>query len=485
MIRLNKARLRKGFTLTEVLMAMFVMAIGMISLLALFPAAFQQAKWALDNEQVARAGSNAQSMTEMAHMPVVHQLGRLPIVGTTTQSVRDDDLYRPSTGNGNMSWRLLASNADAPDISALTTKLGRNTYLMNEVPVGTGNYIWTFNTDKTLSILGSTAKVKLPPVFVDPVIASNPAFNSLLPFVTRNPNPTPPAFNVAPGLPFHVGVNTQDDGLTLPHAPFGFINPAALPVLAAYTNVNFRPPWSIGLPRSTMSQYLVDTGAVILRMQTEVSMGDEINFDTNGQPLVSSGQFARQRRFTWAYMCSWPDYRTPDVCEVTAVMFNSRPDMTGLSTAPAGEANYTGFPQAALDAGIEGAANNFGRCFVKGLTQAAIRLTSPQPINARVGDWILDNTFILPEYDSSNPSVTVPFLDEFIPNVLAPTNLRPGLVGGQFYKIMDISEVRSVGGIFYQTITIDRPAKSDGFSANILTGVADVITKSVGRMPQR
>ena len=40
---------RKGFTLTEVLMAMFVMAIGMISLLALFPVAFHNAKWALDN----------------------------------------------------------------------------------------------------------------------------------------------------------------------------------------------------------------------------------------------------------------------------------------------------------------------------------------------------------------------------------------------------------------------------------------------------
>jgi len=483
MFRYPEARPRKGFTLTEVLMAMFVMAIGMISLLALFPAAFQQAKWALDTEQVARAAGNAQSMTEMPHMAVTN-VGGLSFVGTTSQSVRNDDIYRPATTNKNSSWRLLATNADPLDTSALSTKLGRNTFLMVEVPAGSGNVFWTFNADKSLTIPGSTARVKLPPVFVDPVIASNSAFNSLRPFVTKNPNPAPPSFNVPPGLPFHVGVNTIDDpGMAA--APFGYIAPFNLPILAANTNANFRPPWSIGLPRFTMSQYLIDTGAVIMRMQTECSMGDEINFNTNGQPLITAGQFTRQRRFTWAYLCNWQDYRTPEVCEVTAVMFNSRPDMTGLSLAPAGEANYTGFPPVALAAGIEGAANNFGRCFVKGLTQAAIRLTSPQPINARVGDWILDNTFILPEFDVGNPLVTVPFLDEFFPTQFPGTTLRPGLVGGQFYKIMDISEVRTAGGLFFQTITLDRPAKSDGFSANLLTGVADVITKSVGRMPQR
>jgi len=53
--------------------------------------------------------------------------------------------------------------------------------------------------------------------------------------------------------------------------------------------------------------------------------------------------------------------------------------------------------------------------------------------------------------------------------------------------VLDVSSVRQVPatGLFFQTLTLDRPARSDGFSATVLSGVADVIIKGVGRMPQR
>jgi hypothetical protein len=103
---------------------------------------------------------------------------------------------------------------------------------------------------------------------------------------------------------------------------------------------------------------------------------------------------------------------------------------------------------------------------------------------------------ILPEYNDTIPAVEqqrVPFLDEYHPNAFyrfnllsgATLDLRPGLVGGHFYKVLDISPVQSAGGVFFQTLTLDRPARSDGFTATIMTGIADVITKSAGRMPQR
>ena len=84
-----------------------------------------------------------------------------------------------------------------------------------------------------------------------------------------------------------------------------------------------------------------------------------------------------------------------------------------------------------------------------------------------------------------------PFIDEYHPLAVYVTSaaplrvLRPGLVGGHFYKILDISPVQVVGGAFYQTITLDRPARSDGFSACYISGIADVIVKGLGRMPQR
>lgn len=456
MNRFLEARPRKGFTLTEVLMAMFVMAIGMISLLALFPAAFQQAKWALDSEQVARAAANAQSMTEVPHM----QVNAAGLVTGTATSVRNDDNYRPAFGNNNagMPWKQLGYNASTiPAIATeLGTRLGRTTFLVNydtlTEPTAPA-FRWTFDTN--VYALGNVPNslVKLPPVFVDPLVADLYIENAFT------------------NLPYHVGADLL----------------SCVPFRRGSNSVTGtrRPLWSVGIPRFSLSRYKNDVDPAGIRRTIETSMGDEINFDTNGQPLLTAGQFARQQRFTWAYLCQWPDYNTPDVCEVTAVMFNSRPQLTGLSATPPGEVTYTGTIVSPI--------------FTKGLTQATIILgTSPQPINTKVGDWVMDSTFILPEYDPTPiavaaapgtgiPPTTAPFLDRIstIPYPAGGRNLLPGLVGGHFYKILDISAVQGVSPNLFQTITIDRPAKSDGLSATFIAGIADVITKSVGRMPQR
>jgi hypothetical protein len=193
------------------------------------------------------------------------------------------------------------------------------------------------------------------------------------------------------------------------------------------------------------------------------------------------------------------------VCDVTAVVFNARPDNGGLSTFPPGESTYTSDLQASTLGGIEvGGPTNFGRVFVKGLSQAVIKLGSPEPSKLKVGDWILDSTMILPDYNDAFPLERAPFLDEFDPRPMASggfgnyyrfppapaaplRSLQPGLVGGHFYKVLDISEVRRspFGGPHFQTITLDRPAKSDGFTITHLAGIADVITKGVGKMPQK
>jgi len=233
-----------------------------------------------------------------------------------------------------------------------------------------------------------------------------------------------------------------------------------------------------------------------VRLQNEYSQGDEIDFGPNGQPILSPTlTYGRQRRFTWAYMCHWPDYASKEVCDVTAVVFNSRPaNVGGLASLPPGESTFVGNVGAAATAGTDTA--GFGRIFVKGLNQGTISLgTSAQPLPLRVNDWIMDSTFILPEYDENFPAEKAPFLDQYDPTAVytfpqpmgGPHLLRPGVMGGHFYKVIDIGPLKyhALTGTYYQTITIDRPAKSDGFSATVLAGVADVITKSVGRMPHR
>ncbi len=465
---------RKGFTLTEVLMAMFVMAIGMLSLLALFPVAFQNAKWALDTEQVARGAANAQSTTELPNVPVGGQLiagNWISEVSNTSHSVRNDSRYKPTLTNPKLNWRL----PPAIDLSGL---IGRHDYLVDSV-----NNTWTFEPNiytpppppnPSLPLGLPNARVKLPPVFVDPQVADTPTFiNGTLANVPFHA-----------GLPFQLGA---DEPAFVPFRHNGG-TPQVINTIAA-----LRPQWSVGIPRVSSSQYTIDPDPSGLRKQNETTMGDEIDFASNGQPNINAaGSFARQRRFTWAYMCHWPEYSNSDICEVTAVVFNSRPTNSGLATLPPGEKTYVGNVAAAAAAGTDVA--GFGRIFVKGLNQATIFLgAAPTPMSLKANDWILDSTLILPEYNETLPALRVPFLDEYNPNAFytftlpGPTTvtLRPGLVGGHFYKVLDISEVRNIGGVYFQTITLDRPAKSDGFSATVMSGIADVITKGAGKMPQR
>src|SRR4029079_9186142 len=101
---------RSGLSLLEVLVAIFVMGIGVISLLVLFPVGLLNVKGALDNEQVARSAYSGQSYSEIPHMRVVDELFTVPIVSMEAQSVRNDDYYRPETNNPKMPWWNLLSH---------------------------------------------------------------------------------------------------------------------------------------------------------------------------------------------------------------------------------------------------------------------------------------------------------------------------------------------------------------------------------------
>jgi hypothetical protein len=59
---------RAGATLTEVLMAIFVMAIGMISLLVLFPVGIQRMAQSITNNRVAQAAANAEAQAEFRNI---------------------------------------------------------------------------------------------------------------------------------------------------------------------------------------------------------------------------------------------------------------------------------------------------------------------------------------------------------------------------------------------------------------------------------
>jgi len=495
---------RPGLSLLEVLVAIFVMGIGIISLLVLFPLGLQSAKWALDNEQIGRAAATGQVLCEVPDVKVIDNgTFPLPIVSVDSQSMRVDDTFRPVTSN-NMHpwWRLTLPNIPA---NAVQPRLQRDFFLMSPPTALTPRVTWTFASTidpVTLNTftggtcvnppLGAT-RLALPPVFVDPAVASD--INLNVTFTQFDPA-LPAALQIPFSIPFHVGATAPVGPAPTARLPF-----ANHPTFIVSAN---RPQASLGLPRFSLAPFRADplfrsdVGAMVARLENEITAGDEMTFDQTGRPaLDGTRRYYNGRRFSWAYLCRWPDFDHPDVCDVATVLFNTRPFQTSSMTGrPPGEETYLGLTPNPANAGHD--PQGFGRMFIKGLTSAVLPLQPGQAPTVRAGDWLLDNTFILPEFDQTFPGNKAPFLDQFSPATVytfaTGTPLRPGLCGGHFYKIVDVSTVQAVGAEQFVVVTLDRPARSDGFVGTVFAsaggvggtgGVVDVIEKGVGRMPQR
>jgi hypothetical protein len=306
--------------------------------------------------------------------------------------------------------------------------------------------------------------------------------------------------NVLVGLPFHVGTTGP---LLNPYLPFDLYTLPQVPSAASLRPMFVDPSLSngsytasLGLPRSTLVYYPTNP----LGMSSDTTLPDEINFADKAQPFpLTPGPYQNDRRFSVAYLCRWPDLAKPEICDVTQVLYTGRPNGGGVMSTPPGEVNYRSRTETSFAAGFEvaqpGFPQGYGRLFIKGSTTAVVWLESGSAAAIKPGDWILDNTFILPEYNETPTYINykAPFLDTYLPNPLlvgpvgSQLPLRAGLAGGYFYKIVGITDVQidTASGLQYQIITLDRPARSDGFVGTMITGVADVIEKGVGRMPAR
>lgn len=454
---------RRALSLTEVLIAIFVMAIGMISLLVLFIVGLQNARWGLDNGRLAMMASNGNAVSESAHTNVETGAG-VPVVRVdTSYSLRTDQASNLA------SIKSIWTPLPVGTLPLMTPLLGRNYFLMTDPTTWAGSTKWTFATNlNAIAGVPTGAALVYPPVMIDPIVVSNLLW-----------------INAVTGLPFHVGATSPQIN---PYLPFTFEN---LPQVAS--TAPLRPLFggataTLGLPRSTLVYYPTNP----LGVNSDTTLPDEINFADKAQPFPASpGPYQNDRRFSVSYLCRWPDLTKPEICDVTQVLYTGRPNGGGVMSTPPGEVNY----RSNIATSTAGMGDLLGRFFVKGNTTAVVWLENGLPMAAKAGDWILDNTFILPEYNETAAYITykAPFLDTYVPNPLTingangPLQLRAGLAGGYFYKVVGITDVQTdpVSGLQYQVLTLDRPARSDGFVGTMITGVADVIEKGVGRMPAR
>src|SRR5262249_24305117 len=119
---------------------------------------------------------------------------------------------------------------------------------------------------------------------------------------------------------------------------------------------------------------------------------DDVNFALDGTAMnqigtAPYGTVDRERRYSWAYMCRRPKASDFNVVDMTVVIYAGRP-ITGQPFNPPPEPRY----QAQ---------------FQQNSTTVMVVKTAGQtwPLALRRGDWILDNTLIMP---GAVPNPTVP-----------------------------------------------------------------------------
>jgi hypothetical protein len=459
---------RRGLSLTEVLIAMFVMAIGMISLLVLFPVGIINTKWALQDNRVAVAAYNANSLGESP---------RINTLTGTAYSLRTDPVYR--TALQAPGARIAPGPANQPFWNNATGQ-------------------WKFGTTGP----GAPVQGPYPPVYVDPLGATlwSPTFviPAVVPAGTR--------------LGFSIGFDALAPQRVFPPYP-GAIQGTMrqtppIPVTIPVTN----PPFtvtvgktSLGLPRVYSSQMnnlplAAQIEARRLCVVTDDAVFEELGRTRRFNPAANQAVepnipfVQREYRYSWAYMCRWPRAAEPSVVEMSVVLYGGRPLSSQSNNNPNGvrfppnEKVYLGHP-----APVNGILRQ-GRTFIQGSNEVVIQVPNGQPSGIRRGDWVLDNTLIMPT-GAVNPATGLTEYAPFSERIVrlprpgyAPAFIDTGIANGHFYNVVSVSNPFIPPGgpaVMVQVIELDRPAKADGYELVHMGGVVDVIEKSSGKMPQR
>jgi hypothetical protein len=167
---------------------------------------------------------------------------------------------------------------------------------------------------------------------------------------------------------------------------------------------------------------------------------DDVTFNKDGTPDLSSGGVARGGRFTWAYLLRRPRAGSDAVVDLSVVVFSNRP--TGLVS---GE-------------------QPFAAAGTAGTTSLTLNYTAAtgKP-NVKRGGWILDSSYDV---------MTVNNMQVARPD--APP------VHGYFYRVVGVTENPAAGTM---TVEVQTPLKADVQVAVVMEYVAEVFDKGPGWAP--
>jgi type II secretory pathway pseudopilin PulG len=170
------------------------------------------------------------------------------------------------------------------------------------------------------------------------------------------------------------------------------------------------------------------------------TLKDDINFQTNGTPVLSSGSLERGGSYTWAYLLRRPRAASGADVELYVVVYAGRSvQVAGGETACTVTSTTSGGNAALGD-------NAVSLTFPAG--------TTPQ---LRRGTWLLDTSF----EQSTSGSTTY------------------GTVHGQFYRVVEVT-----GSASPYVVELDQPLKNNNVNVMVvMENVVEVLFKGTGWQP--
>lgn len=205
---------RKGMTLMEVLVSMFIMAIGMLGVLAIFPAAADMMGRAIANAQIAEGLVNARAMHDGVDWMSDNYVGKLTVPptsplppGWTAPGNNDSPIFLfldQAAGVAGLPSLANVANAKIPTIVGQATEADINGrfFTLNSDVVLNKQGLGNVDDDGLTVAVDREGKFTLAHFFMKPLPMSAPGKirRHILIFKGRSQSPTDyTSFNVAPG----------------------------------------------------------------------------------------------------------------------------------------------------------------------------------------------------------------------------------------------------------------------------------------------
>ena len=425
MVRDRRPPVRRGVTLTEVLVAMFVMAIGMISLLTLFPLGAMQVGQALRDDRATQLARQADAF--------IRQLWRTEVLPNSGNvegffwAMEDPYLvvrYPNTAVNGTGSVMRFVGQDISPkpailswyDSAALTS-------------VGTPNFgaaagslptSYTLTKDR-VSTVAPAPTTNGKELYVQPTgtPVDGPGYPVLLDPAFLNAIPSSISERAWAGVRTPTGFAAHPNTLRIPRRTCQIVNP----VNAPYT--------------ATVSAFELTT------------LVDDMSVLANGAP--SGTELGRQGRYSWAAVVQRPRNEDRTIADLSILVFDKRPALPQagdeLVIAPDNNPVPNAMPTPPND-------------YLAGTR--TVRITLPNrtndtsPVLLRRGGWIIDGTI-----DSNAP--TVSSARRFVP-----------------YRVSGFTEFAVNATTTTYDVDLETPLKSDLTAASqlyLFAGLIEVFTR--------